>query len=151
MTEQAALLEREEEWRVVDELLAAASAAGSHMLLVEGHAGIGKSALLDAAVARARSGGGTGLRAPASALAADVAVRRALPRGGGAAALRGGAPELESASAFGVALQLFEPLLAGADDETHDRLLAGAAALAGPPPGRPASRAGGGGGSASSP
>ena len=92
--------------RAIDELLDAASAGGGHLLLVEGHAGIGKTALLDAAVARARVARATVLRARAS--------------------------ELESDFAFGVALQLFEPLLAGADDETHDRLLAGSAALAGP-------------------
>lgn len=97
----------------MDELLAAGRASTGQLLLVEGHAGIGKSALLDAAVARARSGGATVVRARAS--------------------------ELESEFAFGVALQLFEPLLMGADDETHDRLLAGSAALAGPLLERPTS------------
>jgi DNA-binding CsgD family transcriptional regulator len=97
----------------VDELLAAGRAATGRLLLVEGHAGIGKSALLDAAVGRARCAGMTVMRARAS--------------------------ELESAFAFGIALQLFEPLLAGADDETRDRLLAGAAALAGPLLERPTS------------
>ena len=53
--------------------------------------------------------------------------------------LRARASELESEFAFGIALQLFEPLLAGADDETHDRLLAGSAALAGPLLERPTS------------
>ncbi len=97
----------------MDRLLDAAGSGGGHLLLVEGHAGIGKSALLDAAVARARAAGATVLRARASELEADFA--------------------------FGVALQLFEPLLAGADDETHDRLLAGSAALAGPLLERPTS------------
>ena len=92
--------------RAVDRLLAAARAGTGRLLLVEGHAGIGKTALLDAAVARAQADGFTVLRA--------------------------GASELESKFAFGIALQLFEPLLAGADDETHDRLLAGSAAHAGP-------------------
>ena len=97
----------------MDELLAAGSASAGRLLLVEGHAGIGKSALLDATVARARAGAITVMRARAS--------------------------ELESGFAFGIALQLFEPLLAGADDETHDRLLAGSAALAGPLLERPTS------------
>ncbi|MEA2222118.1 MAG: hypothetical protein QOH83_494, partial [Solirubrobacteraceae bacterium] len=107
------LLEREAELRAVDELLAAGRASTGQLLLVEGHAGIGKSALLDAAVARARASGMAVMRARAS--------------------------ELESAFSFGIALQLFEPLLAGADDETHDRLLAGSAALAGPLLERPTS------------
>jgi DNA-binding CsgD family transcriptional regulator len=107
------LLEREAQLRAVDELLAAGRAASGGLLLVEGHAGIGKSALLDAAVARARSRAMTVMRARAS--------------------------ELESDFAFGIALQLFEPLLAGADDETRDRLLAGSAALAGPLLERPTS------------
>jgi len=102
--------------RAIDELLAAARAAAGELLLVDGHAGIGKSALLDAAVARARANGTTVLRARAS--------------------------ELESDFGFGVALQLFEPLLAGADDDMHDRLLAGSAALAGPLLERPASWSG---------
>ncbi len=97
----------------MDELLAAGRAATGQLLLVEGHAGIGKSALLDAAVLRARADGMTVMRARAS--------------------------ELESDFAFGIALQLFEPLLAGADDETRDRLLAGSAALAGPLLERPTS------------
>jgi DNA-binding CsgD family transcriptional regulator len=107
------LLEREEELRAVDDVLDAARAGGGHLLLVEGHAGTGKTALLDAAVQRARASGVTVLRARASELEADFA--------------------------FGVALQLFEPLLAGSDDETHDRLLAGSAALAGPLLERPTS------------
>ncbi len=56
-----------------------------------------------------------------------------------ATVLRARASELESDFAFGVALQLFEPLLAGADDETRDRVLAGSAALAGPLLERPTS------------
>jgi DNA-binding CsgD family transcriptional regulator len=108
-----ALLEREVELRAVDDLLAAGQAARGHLLLVEGHAGIGKTSLLDAAVSRAR--------------ASDMIVMRAR------------ASELESDFAFGIAVQLFEPLLAGADDETRDRLLAGSAALAGPLLERPTS------------
>ncbi len=108
-----ALLEREAELRAVDDLLAASRAGRGHLLLVEGHAGIGKTSLLDAAVSRARASEMTVLRARAS--------------------------ELESDFAFGIAVQLFEPLLAGADDETRDKLLAGSAALAGPLLERPTS------------
>jgi DNA-binding CsgD family transcriptional regulator len=105
-SESGVLLEREVELRAVDDLLDGARGGRGRLLLVEGHAGIGKTALLDAAVARAAASGATILRACAG--------------------------ELESDFAFGIARQLFEPLLAGADDETHDRLLAGSAALAGP-------------------
>ncbi|MDQ3676890.1 MAG: AAA family ATPase, partial [Actinomycetota bacterium] len=97
----------------MEDVLAAARAANGRLLLIEGHAGIGKTSLLDAAVGRARETATTVLRARAS--------------------------ELESDFAFGVALQLFEPLLAGADDETRDRLLAGSAGLAGPLLERPTS------------
>ena len=107
------LFERDEELRAVDELLAAARRRTGHLLLLEGHAGIGKTALLDTAVSRARASGATVMRAHGS--------------------------ELESDFAFGNALQLFEPLLASADDETHDRLLAGSAGLAGPLLERPTS------------
>jgi len=107
------LFERDEELRAVDELLEAARRRTGHLLLLEGHAGIGKTALLDSAVSRARESGATVMRAHGS--------------------------ELESDFAFGNALQLFEPLLAGADDETHDRLLAGSAGLAGPLLERPTS------------
>jgi DNA-binding CsgD family transcriptional regulator len=101
------------ELRAVDDLLDAGRAGRGHLLLVEGHAGIGKTSLLDAAVSRARE--------------SDMIVMRAR------------ASELESDFAFGIAVQLFEPLLAGADDETRDRLLAGSAALAGPLLERPTS------------
>ena len=107
------LLERETELDAVDEALSAARDGIGRLLLVEGHAGIGKTSLLDAAVSRGREGAITVLRARAS--------------------------ELETEFAFGIALQLFEPLLAGADDETRDRLLAGSAALAGPLLERPTS------------
>ena len=94
----------------------AARAGAGELLLVEGHAGTGKSALLEEAVARARDDGMTVMRARAS--------------------------EPESDFQFGIALQLFEPLLTGVDDEIHDRLLAGSAALAGPLLERPTSWAG---------
>ncbi|MDP2712806.1 MAG: AAA family ATPase [Solirubrobacteraceae bacterium] len=107
------LIEREAALKAVDELLAAARAASGELLFVEGHAGVGKSALLDAAVGRARTEAMTVLRARPS--------------------------EQESAFQFAIALQLFEPLLMGADDEARDRLLAGSAALAGPLLERPTS------------
>ena len=97
-------------------MLMSARGGSGELLLVEGHAGIGKSALLEAAVARGREDGVTVLRARAAAL--------------------------ESEFQFGIVLQLFEPLLAGADDESHDRLMAGSAALAGPLLERPTSWAG---------
>ncbi len=110
------LLERDAELEAVDELLVDSRMGSGRLLLVEGHAGIGKSALLHAAVARA----------PAS----------------GAAVLQARGSELESDFAFGVALQLFEALLTAADDDEHDRLLAGMARLAGPLLERPTSWAG---------
>ncbi len=100
------LLEREAELHAIDELLASGRAGHGALMLVEGHAGVGKTALLDETVARARALGTSVLRARAS--------------------------QLESNFAFGVAVQLFEPLLTGIDDERRDRLLAGSAALAGP-------------------
>ena len=100
-------------------MLMSARGGSGELLLVEGHAGIGKTALLEAAVTRARGDGMTVLRARASAL--------------------------ESEFQFGIALRLFEPLLTGADDETRDRLLAGSAALAGPLLERPTSWVGTGG------
>ncbi len=106
------LLERDVELRALEEALAAGRDGAGRLVLVEGHAGIGKSRLLDATVARAREHQVTVLRARAS--------------------------ELESDFAFGVARQLFEPLLAGADDERRDRLLEGSAGLAAPLLGRPA-------------
>ncbi|MDP1847353.1 MAG: AAA family ATPase [Solirubrobacteraceae bacterium] len=110
------LLERGEALLAIDALLAAGRDARGRLLLVEGHAGIGKTALLEEAVVRARADDMTVMRARAS--------------------------ELESDFQFGLALQLFEPLLSGADDDVRDRLLAGSAALAGPLLERPTSWAG---------
>ena len=119
----AALLERDAALAAIDLVLMRARGGSGELLLVEGHAGIGKSALLEAAVTRARGDGMTVLRARASGLESDFQ--------------------------FGIALRLFEPLLAGADDEAHDRLLAGSAALAGPLLERPTSWAGTAGDAAS--
>jgi DNA-binding CsgD family transcriptional regulator len=95
------LFEREGELARVDALLAAARAGGGGVLLVTGPAGIGKTALLGAARERASQAG----------------MRVLAGRGG----------ELESGFSFGVARQLFEPLLAGAGAAEREALLAGAA------------------------
>jgi DNA-binding CsgD family transcriptional regulator len=102
----APLLERDRELRVIDERLDEAVAGHGGLVLIEGPAGIGKSAL----VARAR----------ATAHARNVAV----------ASARGS--ELERADAFGVVRQLFEPPLRAMPPAGRERLLGGAAALAAP-------------------
>jgi DNA-binding CsgD family transcriptional regulator len=94
------LCEREGELARVDALLAAARTGRGGVLLLTGPAGIGKTVLLEAALERA---GQAGMRVLAG---------------------RGG--ELESGFSFGVARQLFEPLLANAGAE-REALLAGAA------------------------
>jgi DNA-binding CsgD family transcriptional regulator len=95
------LCEREGELARVDALLAAARAGRGGVLLITGPAGIGKTVLLGAARERASQ---TGMRVLAG---------------------RGG--ELESGFSFGVARQLYEPLLADAGAAERDALLAGAA------------------------
>jgi DNA-binding CsgD family transcriptional regulator len=95
------LCEREGELARVDELLAAARAGRGGVLLITGPAGIGKTVLLGAARERA---GQAGMRVLAG---------------------RGG--ELEGGFSFGVARQLFEPLLAAARPAERKALLAGAA------------------------
>jgi DNA-binding CsgD family transcriptional regulator len=75
-------------------------------VLLEGPAGIGKTRLL----------------AEARRLASDRGARTLTARGS----------EFEHDFAFGVARQLFEPLLAGGDEDAERTLLQGAAALAGP-------------------
>src|SRR5207244_815541 len=83
-----------------------ARAGSGRLVIVEGHAGLGKSKLLAAA--------------------------RGFARGTGMAVLEAGASELERDFAFGVALQLLEPAVTGAHDGERERLLAGAAGLASP-------------------
>ena len=100
------LLERERELAAIGSGLDDAVAGRGRLLLVEGPAGIGKSAL----VARAREA--------AHERNVAVAVARA--------------SELERADAFGVVRQLFEPRLRGMSAEARRRALAGAAALAAP-------------------
>jgi DNA-binding CsgD family transcriptional regulator len=95
------LWEREGELARVDALLAAARSGHGGAVLITGPAGIGKTVLLGAARERA---GQTGMRVLAG---------------------RGG--ELEGDFSFGVARQLFEPLLAGAGAAEREALLTGAA------------------------
>src|SRR5262249_7219692 len=98
---QGGLLERQGELARIDSLLAAARAGRGGFVVITGPAGIGKTALLTEAGERA---GRTGMRVLAG---------------------RGG--ELEGGFSFGVARQLFEPLLAGAAPAGGGALLAGAA------------------------
>lgn len=100
------LFERERELERVDASLTNAARGTGAALLIEGPAGIGKTALLRAARARAGAHGITVLRA------------------------RG--IELESDYAFGVTRQCLEPPLRIADTAARERLLAGAARLAAP-------------------
>lgn len=95
------LCEREGELARVDALLTSARAGHGGVLLITGPAGIGKTVLLGAARERASRAGMLVL------------------------AGRGG--ELESGFSFGVARQLFEPLLASAGPAEREALLAGAA------------------------
>jgi DNA-binding CsgD family transcriptional regulator len=98
---QTGLFERKDELGRIDALLALAQAGSGDMLLITGPAGIGKSVLLGVARERARL---AGMRI-----------------------LSGTGRELEGGFSFGVARQLFEPLLAGAGEMEQDALLAGAA------------------------
>src|SRR5437773_493578 len=98
---QTGLFERKDELGRVDALLALAQAGSGDMVLITGPAGIGKSVLLGVARERARL---AGMRV-----------------------LSGCGRELEGGFSFGVARQLFEPLLAGAVGTKRDALLAGAA------------------------
>jgi DNA-binding CsgD family transcriptional regulator len=95
------LWEREDELARVDALITAARAGHGGVLLITGPAGIGKTVLLESARERAARAG----------------MRVLAGRGG----------ELESGFSFGVARQLFEPLLVGASAAEREALLAGAA------------------------
>jgi DNA-binding CsgD family transcriptional regulator len=90
------LFEREREQAAFDELLERGGG-----VLVEGRAGIGKTALLDAACRRAARAGREVVRARGS--------------------------ELEAGFAFGLVRQLFERRLASAQERERDALLAGSA------------------------
>jgi len=93
----ARLLERERELAAVEQLLG----TGGAVLVVEGGAGIGKTALLDAACDRA------------------AASRHEVVRARGS--------RLEAGFGYGVVRQLFERRVAQADEHGRDALLAGAA------------------------
>ncbi|MBI5104389.1 MAG: AAA family ATPase, partial [Solirubrobacterales bacterium] len=99
------LLDRDEERQALARGVEDARAGGGRLVVVEGAAGAGKSALLAHAGAVARQAGMRVLRA------------------------RGGL--LEAEQPFGVARQLFEPALRRAGTAVRERLLAGAAAAAG--------------------
>jgi hypothetical protein len=103
---EPALLERERELCVIDGKLDEAVAGRGSLVVIEGPAGIGKSALVE--------------RSRAAALERNVAVAHA----------RGS--KLERADAFGVARQLFEARLRGMPAAARERSLGGAAALAAP-------------------
>jgi DNA-binding CsgD family transcriptional regulator len=105
-TGDSALLEREQQLAHLQRALAAAAAGTGSLVLIEGPAGIGKTALLLAARQLAQRDGMRFLRARCS--------------------------ELEQEFAFGVVRQLFEAVLARADEAERAALLSGAAALAGP-------------------
>ncbi len=98
------LLEREEELQRIATAIALASAGSGGIVALEGSAGIGKTRLLQAAMELAA--------------ASDVAV----------ASARGG--QMESDFAFGIARQLFEPVLAAADAPERGALLEGGAGAA---------------------
>jgi DNA-binding CsgD family transcriptional regulator len=98
------LLERAGELAAVDDAIDAARAGDGATLLLEGAAGIGKTELVAAAIARARRAGLLVLRARAD--------------------------ELELSFPYAVVRRLFEPALVASDPARRERLLAGAAAHA---------------------
>ena len=100
------LVARTAELEALDRAVAEAAAGNGSLTLIEGPAGIGKSALLAEAAERARA------------------------REEGPLVLDARASELDRAFGFGVVLQLFELLLAQAEPERRARLLGGAAARA---------------------
>ncbi|HEX3979449.1 MAG TPA: AAA family ATPase [Solirubrobacteraceae bacterium] len=103
-TASAALLERELELERAHAALRAVGQRDGCVLVIEGAAGIGKSRLLESA------------RARASQLGFRVLSARAT--------------ELEQGFPFGIVRQLFERLVAEADEDERERWLAGAAGLA---------------------
>src|SRR5581483_7138222 len=97
---QPALLERGEELAAVDATIAATKSGAGSLAVIEGPPGIGKTALLGEARARAAASGLTVLSARAS--------------------------ELEAAFSFGVVRQLFEGAVAAVPADDRSRLLGGA-------------------------
>ncbi len=106
MTTTGDLLERESELAAIGELIRVARAGRGRAVLVEGPAGIGKTALLE----RARSG-------------AHSAGMEVLFACGG---------ELEAEFPYGIVRQLFEAELASMPEEERRQVLRGAAELAAP-------------------
>jgi DNA-binding CsgD family transcriptional regulator/tetratricopeptide (TPR) repeat protein len=102
--QDAELLERVGELQVLDAMIVEACRGVGRLVAVEGPAGIGKTRLLVAARFRAQRAG------------MPVLVARG--------------SQLEQDFAYGVVRQLFEPVLASADQAKRDHLLAGAAAQA---------------------
>src|SRR5665213_3202144 len=100
------LIERERELAEIDQALGGAVVGEGWLQLFEGPAGIGKTALLDAARERAE--------------------------GVGVVVMVGRGDELERKFPYGVVRQLLEPVVRAAGAATRERLLAGAAALAAP-------------------
>jgi len=100
------LLERDDEIRLIEEALPRASDGAGATIVIQGPAGIGKTALLRAACERA---GRAGL------LTLSAAGR-----------------ELEQGFAFGVARQLFEPALRSLEPARRETVLSGAASPAAP-------------------
>ena len=107
-----AILERERELATIDSMVENVGHGEGGGLLVHGHAGIGKSTLIGAAVDRAHAAG-----------------LRVLSACGG---------ELEQSFAFGVVRQLYDPLLRAQTERGRARLLSGAARLSAPVFGLPA-------------
>ncbi len=103
-TTDAPLLEREDELAGLHDALDDARQGTGRLVLIEGVAGSGKSALAAASIDDAISHGMRVLRAAGS--------------------------ELERGFAFGAIRQLFEPVLVGSSTDDRERLLAGAAAPA---------------------
>ena len=101
-----ALLERERELERIDAALESACAGAGRMIVIEGAAGIGKTALVDAARVGARARGMT--------------------------VLDGRGTELEAEYPFGVVRQCLEPVVRAADFREREELFSGAAALAAP-------------------
>ncbi len=101
-----ALREREAELETIDELVRSVAGGGSGLMVIEGRAGTGKTALLAAVRERA-----------------DAAAMRALSAR---------ASELERDFPFGVVGQLLNPVVFGAGEDELARWFAGAAELARP-------------------
>ena len=101
-----ALLDRGSEFSQIESLFEAVASGEGRLAVIEAPAGIGKTSLLAALTARAAGRGWRALSARGS--------------------------ELEREFAFGVARQLFEPVIASSSPAARKRLLAGAARLAAP-------------------